>query len=129
MLRKEPEGIARAQRFRIELPVRYRMLPNLNWFMASTANISRSGLLFRTKCAVKPGATLDLTLELPRLDRQSQIQGEVVCKGEVVRVEPASIRTSPAVAVALHNDQFARRGDPLGVIGGQGAMCNLGRRG
>lgn len=46
--------------------------------MAQTANVSRSGLLIRTREFFPPGATLDLKLELPGDDVAVEAKGEVV---------------------------------------------------
>jgi len=74
----------RAQRFNLHLPLRYREVGEQGWRQGTTANISRSGLLFEAEEVLQPNAQLEINLVLP-----AEIAGlsptEVVCRGEVVR--------------------------------------------
>ncbi len=74
----------RAQRFKLNLPVRYRLLGEDDWRQGITENISRSGLLFRVDQLLEPSSQVEISLVLP-----PEIAGlsaaEVVCRGEVVR--------------------------------------------
>jgi len=113
MSRKGQEALERAQRFPIHIPVRYRIPRSPDWSVACSENVSWSGVLFRTECIFKPTATLDLRLELPRVNNNGGVRAEVVCKGEVVRVEqtyPAG--TSSAVAVAIRQYRLAQMRQP-----------------
>jgi len=97
---------ARAQRFQLHLPLRYRTLGEKKWHEGTTANISRSGLLFEAEELLQPNAQLEINLVLP-----SEIAGlsatEVVCRGEVVRnIEPASANVSPALAAKILQYHF-----------------------
>ena len=110
--RKGQGNSDRAQRFAIHVPVRYRLPPSPDWFVARTENVSRSGILFPTECIFEPATPLDVRFELPLSDKDG-VHAEVVCKGEVVRVEqtyPGGI--SPTMAVAIHNYRLEQRRQP-----------------
>jgi len=88
---------ARAQRFSLHLPLKYRRLGETQWHVGTTENISRSGLLFQADDVLQPNSVLEINLVLP-----AEIAGlsgtEVVCRGEVVRTVD---RKGPAVNPAL----------------------------
>ena len=111
MLRKRQEACGRAQRFPVRIPVRYRLARSREWFEAYTENISRSGVLFRTVRVLEPATPLDLRLELPPVDNGESVRGEVVCKGEVVRMDPPDNPkgNQSGVAVAIHRYWLAQR--------------------
>jgi len=97
---------ARAQRFQLHLPLRYRRLGEKQWHEGKTENISRSGMLFQTDELLQPNSQLEINLVLP-----AEIAGlsstEVVCRGEVVRtVEPGEKAMSPALAARILQYHF-----------------------
>ncbi len=97
---------ARAQRFQLHLPLRYRRLGETQWHVGTTENISRSGLLFHTDDLLQPNAQLEINLVLP-----AEIAGltgtEVVCRGEVVRtIERKGESVSPALAARILQYHF-----------------------
>jgi len=97
---------ARAQRFQLHLPLRYRRLGETKWHEGETQNISRSGMLFQADEALQPAAQLEINLVLP-----AEIAGlsatEVVCRGEVVRtVEPHGATLNPALAARILQYHF-----------------------
>src|SRR6202030_4752785 len=97
---------ARAQRFYLQLPVRYRRLGEKEWHVGTTENISRSGMLFQADELLQPSAQLEINLVLP-----AEIAGlsatEVVCRGEVVRtIEPQSGKVSPVLAAKILQYHF-----------------------
>jgi PAS domain S-box-containing protein len=103
-LRQAPP--ARAQRFQLHLPLRYRRLGEAQWHVGTTENISRSGLLFQTDDVLQPNSQLEINLVLP-----AEIAGlagtEVVCRGEVVRtVERKGESVSPALAARILQYHF-----------------------
>jgi hypothetical protein len=110
MLRKRQGTSGRAPRFPIHIPIRYRIPRSPRWFVACTENVSRSGVLFRTECVFEPTTPLDLRLELPSVDNGDGLHGEIVCKGEVVRMnQPDPVGIPPTVAVAIHNYRLAQK--------------------
>ena len=112
MLGGEQEASGRAQRFPIHIPIRYRIPRSQGWLVANTENVSRSGVLFRTECLFDLASTLDLRLELPPTNGNG-VHVEVVCKGEVVRVEQThDAEGSQDVAVAIHRYRFAQKRQP-----------------
>jgi PAS domain S-box-containing protein len=96
----------RAQRFALQLPLKYRKLGERDWRVGTTENISRSGMLFRGEELLSPRVQLEINLVLP-----AEIAGltaaEVVCRGEVVRtVESETPSVSPALAAKILQYQF-----------------------
>lgn len=107
--RSEEQGSAkgkiapfRAQRFSLQLPMKYRKLGEQDWRVGTTENISRSGLLFRAEEALSPHVQLEINLVLP-----AEIAGltaaEVVCRGEVVRMVESE---TPALAAKILQYHF-----------------------
>jgi PAS domain S-box-containing protein len=97
---------ARAQRFYLHLPLRYRRLGEKEWHVGTTENISRSGMLFEADELLQPSSQLEINLVLP-----AEIAGlsstEVVCRGEVVRtIEPRAETPSPALAARILQYHF-----------------------
>ena len=97
---------SRAQRFQLQLPLRYRRLGENHWHEGKTENISRSGMLFQADESLQPSVQLEINLVLP-----AEIAGlsstEVVCRGEVVRtVEPNGKALSPALAARILQYHF-----------------------
>src|SRR5215469_746076 len=97
---------ARAQRFQLHLPLRYRRLGETQWHVGTTENISRSGMLFRADDVLQPNSQLEINLVLP-----AEIAGlsgtEVVCRGEVVRtIERQGEAVSPALAARILQYHF-----------------------
>jgi len=114
MLTKRQESPGRARRFPLRLLVRYRLARSRQWFEAYTENVSRSGVLLRTERVFEPTAALDLRLELPPVENGERVRGEVICKGEVVRMDPPDDPkgTPSGVAVAIHRYWLAQKREP-----------------
>jgi hypothetical protein len=53
-----------APRFTLTLPVRYRPAGEPAWRMATTRNLSSSGVLFRTHEMLRPGAEVQVEIDL-----------------------------------------------------------------
>ncbi len=97
---------ARAQRFQLHLPLRYRRLGENNWHEGKTENISRSGMLFQAEEALQPSAVLEINLVLPQ-EIAGLSETEVVCRGEVVRtVQPNGGTVTPALAARILQYHF-----------------------
>jgi PAS domain S-box-containing protein len=102
----------RAQRFKLNLPLRYRLVGEEDWQQGTTENISRSGLLFRGKEMLQPASQLEISMMLP-----AEIAGlsaaEVVCRGEIVRtIEAENGTTNPALAAKILQYHF-QHGSPM----------------
>src|SRR5207253_9879717 len=96
----------RAQRYKLQLPMRYRLVGDNAWREGTTENISRSGMLFRAEEVIPTNVQLEINLVLP-----AEIAGlsaaEVVCRGEIVRmVEAESSKVNPALAAKILQYHF-----------------------
>ena len=91
---------ARATRFPLNLPLRYRRPGEPEWHEGLTENISRSGVLFRAHDALEPKTPVELTVLLPAGTFGA---GAVVnCGGFIVRtVQPTARETLPGFAAAI----------------------------
>ena len=102
--------LSRAQRYRLNLPLKYRRLDEENWHAGETRNISRSGLLFQAEDPLQPNVILEINLVLP-----PEIAGlsstEVVCRGEVVRTVQAGEEMPPALAAKILQYRFQHGSD------------------
>jgi PAS domain S-box-containing protein len=104
--RKEKLAAFRAQRFSLQLPLKYRPLGEENWHSGTTENISRSGMLFRAEEVISPNVQLEINLVLPR-EIAGLSAAEVVCRGEIVRsVESREPTMSPAIAAKILQYHF-----------------------
>lgn len=104
--------MTRAERFPVQLPLRYRLPHDTEWFEAQTENVSHTGVLFRTKCILKPTTIVEVRIEVPPTNGDST-HAEVVCKCEVVRVDQTpGKKMSPALALAIRNYRFTRKQQP-----------------
>ena len=110
----------RAQRFKLRVPLRYRLGGQNTWHDGTTENISRSGVFFRASERLRGGEQLEINLVLP-----PEISGlsavEVVCRGEIVRsTEPEGATMAPAMAAKILHYQF-----PTGLLNRE-ALLSLG---
>jgi len=90
----------RAPRYAIEIPIRYRTPDAPAWHEGTTENISRSGVLIRTREVLPPRTAIDMLLSLP-----AEVGGRgvpVICRGRVVRAERAAAgEGDPAMAATI----------------------------
>jgi PAS domain S-box-containing protein len=101
-----PPFPTRAQRFSLQVPLKYRLVGEGDWHEGSTENISRSGMLFRAEGLVPVRSQLEINLVLPW-----QIAGlaatKVICRGEVVRaLQPDEFAVRPALAAKILQYHF-----------------------
>src|SRR5579864_4681674 len=97
---------ARAKRFQLQLPLRYRRLGEKQWHIGTTANISRSGMLFQADQLLSPSVQLEINLVLPP-EIAGLSETEVVCRGEVVRaVESPDANVSAELAARILQYHF-----------------------
>ena len=98
----------RAQRFDIELPLRYRARGETAWHEGRTANISYAGVRFWTDRLVEVHTPIEMNLQIPA-HIGGETGAEIVCRGEIVRtVLPASIDDQPSLAARILEYQFVR---------------------
>ena len=98
----------RAQRFKIQMYLRYRVSGESKWRKGTTENVSSSGVLFRGEEFAAANTILDMRLALP-----DQIPGvpsaEVFCRAVVVRSErPKGTEAFPALATSISHYRFIR---------------------
>ena len=110
-----PNGVARATRYDVRLPLQYRRAGDLDWLGGMTQNMSRSGVLFRLEEGLAEPAEppslnhptqLQLRLEMPAVGSMSARQ--VFCDGGVARViPPDALWPQPDVALSVHRYQLS----------------------
>ena len=98
---REAEGpsSARAPRYPIQVPLRYRRSGESDWIEGTTENISRSGVLFRGDRDLAAGNHVEMTIRLPAVVYAGP-GGEVLCSGAIVRCEPATATSGPLLLAA-----------------------------
>jgi PAS domain S-box-containing protein len=96
---------SRAERFQLQLPLRYRRVDEEKWHEGQTKNISRSGMLFQAEDFLQPNVVLEINLVLP-----AEIAGlsptEVFCRREIVRSVREGEEVSPALAAKILQYRF-----------------------
>jgi PAS domain S-box-containing protein len=101
----DQHAASRAQRFQLQLPLRYRRIDEEKWHEGQTKNISRSGMLFQAEDYLQPNVVLEINLVLP-----AEIAGlsptEVFCRGEIVRSVREGEAVSPALAAKILQYRF-----------------------
>ena len=99
---------ARARRFEMQIPLRYRVDGESHWHNGTTRNISRSGVLFQGEDWAEPHAPFEMTLLLPDemgVDRPA----EVVCRGTVMRSEwGGNDADGPLIAIKISHYRLVR---------------------
>lgn len=101
--------IPRAERFPIQIPLRYRAVGQERWLEGRIENISGSGVLFRAREPLPPKTSLEMSFAL-ELGPIADFAPEVLCSGHVVRiVPPGEVGGDPALAAAILNYEFVRR--------------------
>jgi hypothetical protein len=111
---KKP-AYARAPRYRLQIPLRYRSTGDEEWRDGYTENISRSGVLFRTDRLMPSHARVEMMLALP-----AEVGGDaaatVICRGRIVRTElragDAGNDAGPVVAATIAGYRIAHSSDP-----------------
>jgi len=89
----------RAQRFPLELPIRYRRVGEAGWLDGKTENISHSGVLFRVDQPFDIDTPIEIRIALP-LTIPAGTASEVIGQARIVRTEtrPAGPRAALAAA-------------------------------
>lgn len=101
--------IKRAQRFAIELPMKYREKGDKDWCEGTTVNISASGVLFRAVRVLDPQSDVEIALTLP-VAISGEAPGEIGCHGTVVRkIFGARSRKQPLLAASIVRYRFVHQ--------------------
>ena len=101
----------RAQRFELQIPVRYRTDSEQGWHSGTTRNISRSGMLLHGEDWAQPSTRIELTLLLP-LQMGVAWAAEVICRGTVTRSERRGIdEGGPWMAIRISHYRLIRPKD------------------
>jgi hypothetical protein len=105
----------RAQRYPIQVALRYRTASESEWHRGQTENISRSGVLFQADRVLEVNTPVELSFPLP-----VEVGGEpgalVFCEGRIVRtVLPATTDARPALAAKILDFLFVRSREPMVV--------------
>ena len=95
----------RAQRFVVQLPIRYKRIGGQWWFEGKTENISRSGILFRADRVLKLRTAIQMSFTLPAWEK-GKSPGEVLCEGRIVRTVAAVGTHRPYVAASIERYRF-----------------------
>jgi hypothetical protein len=103
----------KSSRFRGQVPVAFEK------GMGVTRDFSTSGIYFETDHSFSPAQSLDFSMTLEHTELGPA--GRVVCRGEVVRVEPLGERTGVAVAISFYSIEGAGQHFPTTRIGGDGS--------
>ena len=75
---------ARAERFPLSVPLRFRKNRTSHWLEGRTMNLSRTGILFKTDEALPADSLLEIRVEL-------HANSMIECHGYVVRTERSLI--------------------------------------
>ena len=101
-------GISRAPRFSIQIPLRYRPSGEIGWSEGRTENISRSGVLFEAEQIIGVETRVEISLMLP-MEIAGEAGAEVVCRGQIVRtVLPPATDAPPELAARILDYRFVR---------------------
>jgi len=87
--------VERAQRFPLELPLRYLKSGVSEWNKGTTKNISRTGILFSTGEIPPIDSELEIMVQFP-------MNATLSCRGSVVRIQ------KPNVAVRIDKYDYSR---------------------
>ena len=110
---REPKNLAftRAPRYPLRIKLRYRQAGDPEWREGRTENISRSGVLFRTDHLMPLQTPIEMLLALPAEVVGGEDAATVICRGRVVRTEPAAPESEddarPAVAATIAGYRLA----------------------
>ncbi|MGH9469059.1 MAG: PilZ domain-containing protein [Terriglobia bacterium] len=106
--RKRRTLAKRAQRFVLQLPIRFREKGEETWHEGTTLNISESGVLFQAACRLRPQATIEMALTLPSAI-SGEAPGQILCQGLVVRsVSGSEAEGMHRLSAAISRFKFAR---------------------
>ena len=103
---------SRAPRYSIPIAILYRTPTDSTWQEGQTENISRSGVLFKTRRPIPRDTPVELMMEIPEFI-PTRVEGPAICRGRVVRsVPPSVLDDSQGFAAAILEFELARPFDP-----------------
>jgi PilZ domain-containing protein len=94
----------RAHRYPLELPLRYRSIGDPQWRTGTTANISRSGVLFKGETALGINTEIEVGLLLSKISSAA----DIIFRARVVRMEVANGNATPMLAAVFSNYRYER---------------------
>jgi hypothetical protein len=97
---------AREPRYPIRIDIRYRRAGHRDWFHGCTENISRTGVLIRTRHSIAPHTPIEIMLALPR-ELGGDQQAASIGRGRVVRSEPTADIEAEAMVAAVIGEYIA----------------------
>jgi hypothetical protein len=103
---------ARAQRFTIQAPIRYREVGGTSWFEGITENISRSGVLFRADHVLEPKAAIQMSFSLP-VKMSGERPAKISWRGTVVRTVLTTESNLTVIAARIERYRFGHVGHRL----------------
>ena len=110
-----PGEKTRAQRFELQIPLRYRAGGEVDWHRGTTRNISRSGVLFHGEDWAEPRSHLELNLRFPR-ENGVERAAELACRGTVTRSERGGIEEAGhLIAISISHYRLVRSQDGRGA--------------
>ena len=101
-------GKGRAQRFDLQIALRYRANGDGRWHLGITENISYSGLLFLGENWAEPNTPVEISLALPK-EIAGESAAEVRCRGTITRSERRQSNGHGAIlATRISHYRFVR---------------------
>ena len=114
LVKEAATGIARARRFTLQLPVRYRPMGANEWHQGKTENVSCSGMLIRAGERMDVNQPVEVVLVL-EVDAVGEVSPEVLCLGQVVRkLDP--VPTSPFARLAVRIQDYHFPGESPAAV-------------
>ena len=102
-------GAARADRFALEFPLRYRPLGQRGWHSGRSTNIRRSGVLFRGEQWLDAQTPIEVSFVIP-VQIHDEFPATVICQGRVVRqIADAGSPQSLMLAASIETYRFLRQ--------------------
>ncbi|MBZ5513351.1 MAG: PilZ domain-containing protein [Acidobacteriia bacterium] len=99
---------ARAQRFDLQLPLRYRAVGEAAWHEGRTDNISQTGVFFSAEWLMAVDTQIEISF-VTLVGLSGETVAEIICQGEVVRmVVPATMDTQPGLAARILDYRFVQ---------------------
>ncbi len=114
IIKEAATGIARARRFSLQLPVRYRPMGAQEWHHGKTENVSCSGMLIRAGQRMDINQAVEVVLVL-EVDVVGEVSPEVLCLGEVVRKQDP-VPTSPFAKLAVRIQDYHFPGESPAAV-------------